>query len=59
MYKIVQYKRGTQAWTPVKVIKEGVEFEQGLKHIKSLSFDNDIRYELEDVDDMLTIKLTL
>ena len=59
MYKIVQYKRGTQAWTPVKIIKEGVEFEQGLNHIKSLSFDNDIRYELEDVDDMLTIKATL
>ena len=59
MYKIVQYKRGTQAWTPVQVIKDGVDFEEGLKYIKSLSFDNDIRYELEDVDEMLTIRGTL
>jgi hypothetical protein len=59
MYKIVQYKRGTQAWTPVRVVKEGVDFEEGLKKIKSLPFDDDFRYELEDVDEMLTIKATL
>lgn len=59
MYKIVQYKRGTQAWTPVRVVKEGVDFEEGLKEIKSLPFDDDLRYEIEDVDLELKIKLWL
>jgi hypothetical protein len=59
MYKVVQYKRGTQAWTPVKVVKEDVDFEAGLKIIRSLEFNKDIRYEIEEIDDLLTIKSTL
>jgi hypothetical protein len=59
MYKVVQYKRGTQAWTPVKVVKEDVDFEAGLKIIRSLEFNKDIRYEIEEIDELLTIKSTL
>jgi hypothetical protein len=59
MYKIVQYKRGTQAWTPVKVVKEDVDFEAGLKIIRSLEFNKDIRYEIEELEEELKIKLRL